>query len=528
MQRGVATFDIDTFAMLMATHGPDAADEVLTRFGEILTALETPGAFAHWREDTFVWIVDCADAAAALDATVAAVRDALREPFLVQSERIWLTTSVGLSTTALVRGGDLLAAASDAMEVAKRAGGSNCTYYEESMESGASSGFRLANELHHAIDHDELRLHYQPIMDLATNEVTGVEALVRWERPGLGLLTPAHFIDAAERTGQIVPLGNWVIAQACENAPSLGHHSHGPRTMSINVSARQLADPGLIATLRGAITSGGLAPFTIVIEVTESVLLDDLSGTAASLEAIKALEVGLDLDDFGTGYSSLQYLKNLPIDRIKVDRSFVAGLGTDATDTAIIASTIALAHSLGLRAIAEGVETDEQLTLLRGMGCDFAQGYLISRPTDLESLTAWLGAYVPIAPVPPAGVETLAASFEATDAAQEREAQADTRELNANSRETRADERDRAADVRDETATRREANDGGRVDAATRSTRRSAERARGRAHSARALEARGRAEATRGRNYASTLRADEASRPHVAPIVADDDAAHGP
>ncbi len=449
LERGVAMFDIDSFPMVVATYGPDAAEGVLTRFGGLLKSLDTPGVFAHWQADTFVWTVDTDDPVAALDRCVASLGKALEEPLQVGEDRGWLTLKIGLATSGLAVGGDLLAAARDALRVAKQEGSPSAVYYDKSMEASATSSFRLASDLHHAIDHDELRLHYQPIMDFATNEIVGVEALVRWERPGVGLLAPGEFIDTAERTGQIVPLGNWVIRTACNNATRLGKHSGGPRTMSINVSAGQLRDLNLITTLREAMVEGNCAPSTIVIEVTESVLLHDLKTVAASLEAIKALAVGLDLDDFGTGYSSLQYVRNLPIDRLKVDQSFVAGLGVNGADTAIVASTIALAHALGLRSIAEGVETAEQLALLREMGCDFAQGYLLSRPADMESFTTWLDAYVP-ADVYPTAHGT------AEDLAQKRGQAADSRDTQADTRDARADSRDTKANTRDTTATTRD------------------------------------------------------------------------
>jgi len=552
MARGIAVFDIDAFAMMTATNGPNTADAVLVKFGELLRSLDIPGAFAHRRADSFVWIVDAADPVASLNRCVSELTEALEHPFQVGEDRGWLTLSIGLATTTLVAGGELLAAANDALQTAKAMGGSTALYYDQSMESSATSSFTLASGLHDAIENEELLLHYQPIMDFATNEIVGVEALVRWERPGVGLLAPAAFIDAAERTGQIVPLGNWVVRTACHNALRLGSHSGGPRTMSINVSASQLRDPSLITTLREAMIEGQCAPSTIVIEVTETVLLHDLTAIAASLAAIKALDVGLDLDDFGTGYSSLQYLRNLPIDRLKVDQSFVAGLGVNAADTAIVASTIALAHALGLRTIAEGVETSKQLTLLREMGCDFAQGYLLSRPADMESFTAWLDAYVPAEVRPAEGSPATTASLKvggshdrrdknanSRDAeansrdltaatrdaeANARDATAATRDAEANARDAAADEREKVADLRDAVADEREHaedererdgvgsgtdTDGG----VTKSVRRNAEQGRDRAKAARKVVARDRKGASTGRDETSSEHEDDATCP---------------
>ena len=461
LERGVAVFNIDAFALLISTYGPDAADAVQARLGELLKSLDTPGTFGHWRAETFVWFVDTADPVAALDQCVASLAEALTEPIAIGDDRGWLTLSFGLATTAAVTDGDLLAAARDALQVAKLAGGSAAVYFDASMATSAASSFKLASELHYAIDHDELRLHYQPIMDFATNEITGVEALVRWERPGVGLLAPARFLDVAERTGQMVSLGDWVIRTACHNALRLGNHTGGPRTMSVNVSASQLQDPSLIVTLIEAMAEGKCAPSTIVIEVTESVLLHDLQAVAVSLEAIKALNIGLDLDDFGTGYSSLQYLRNLPIDRLKVDQGFVAGLGVSGADTAIVASTIALAHALGLRSIAEGVETIQQLTLLRELGCDFAQGYLISRPTDMEAFSAWLDAYIPEEVFPQTHPTDGRRATTREEAAERRDKRADRRDEKADRRDLKSSTRETKANARDTTATTRdsEAND---------------------------------------------------------------------
>lgn len=513
IQRGVAVFDIDVFSMVNASHGPDAADDLVIEFAELLRTLDIPGTFAHWRADVFVLIVDSIDPVGDLNECISSVTAAIEAPFAINGDDAWLTLSVGLATTSHVADGDLLGAAKDALQWARQNGGSDAVYYDESMAASALSEFRLVNDLRYAIGHDQLRLHYQPILDFATNEISGVEALVRWERPGFGLLAPDAFIEVAERTGQIVPLGNWVVRQACNNASRLGNHSGGLRTMSINVSARQLRDPGLIDTLREAMVEGDCGPSSIVVEVTESVLLHDLHLVADVLEAIKALGVGVDLDDFGTGYSSLQYLRDLPIDRLKVDQVFVAGLGSNSADTAIVASTIALAHALGLQTLAEGVETEEQFALLRELDCDFAQGYLFSRPVDIDTLSTWLDAYLP-AMVSPTASESVAAVWqERTDVADRREATADAREVTANEREVAADLRDATLGQREITEDNRERANGrsgkprsGRDPGAAQ---RAAKRERSRAATKRAVESSGRAQAGESRADASAERAGE-------------------
>jgi EAL domain-containing protein (putative c-di-GMP-specific phosphodiesterase class I) len=261
----------------------------------------------------------------------------------------------------------------------------------------------------------------------------------------VGLLSPVSFIDVAERTGQIVLLGRWVARNACRASARLAATASRAHAVSVNVSARQLSDPDLVPMLRQAVQDSGCAPSTIIVEVTETVLMHDLDAASATLDEIKALGIGLDLDDFGTGYSSLLYLKHFPVDRIKIDRSFVSGLGISIGDTAIVASTIALAHSLGVRAVAEGVETTGQLELLRGMGCDYAQGYLFSRPLDFEALCTWLEAYVPVTP----------ARF-ATDASPTGEALVPSRHAAADRRDVRAADRDEIADLRDDAGDERD------------------------------------------------------------------------
>jgi PAS domain S-box-containing protein len=247
----------------------------------------------------------------------------------------------------------------------------------------------VAEDLRVGLTVGQLRLHFQPIIELTNHALWGVEALVRWDRPGIGLVPPADFIELAERTGQILELGSWVMREACLVAADLATRNRVPFRVSINLSARQLGDRGVLDMMRSALASSGCPPGLIEIEVTETALMQDLALARDVLHAIKAMGLGLALDDFGTGYSSLVYLKHFPVDLIKIDRSFISGLGVDPDDTAIVTSTIALAHSLGIRCVAEGVETEEQLDLLREMQCDYGQGYLISRPLTTAALQSW-------------------------------------------------------------------------------------------------------------------------------------------
>jgi EAL domain-containing protein (putative c-di-GMP-specific phosphodiesterase class I) len=242
--------------------------------------------------------------------------------------------------------------------------------------------------LHRAIDRQELEVFFQPQMDVQSGRVLGFEALMRWRHPELGLVSPARFIPLAEDNGQIVPMGAWILRQACTTA------AHWPQSLqlrvAVNLSARQFADPGLFAHVREALEKSGLPAPQLELEITEGTVMQDLQRTLDLLRRFKNMGVKLAIDDFGTGYSSLAYLKRFPLDVLKIDQSFVRQLCSDREDQAIANAVIQLAHSLGLRVIAEGVETAEQEALLRVMGCDDVQGYLYGKPMTLEDTREWL------------------------------------------------------------------------------------------------------------------------------------------
>ncbi|MCU1623005.1 MAG: hypothetical protein JWL79_1850, partial [Frankiales bacterium] len=470
-QRAVAVLDIDAFALVNQDYGPDAGDELLREFGRRLQRVRERVAVGRWQADEFVCVVDDEDAGSLLAAMIERVAAVATQPFELPPDQIRLSLSAGLATSTRADPATLFSAASAAMAEAKRRGRDCAVWFASGMTlTGGGSGLRLANDLQRGLAQDELILHYQPIIDLATNDVIGVEALMRWQRPGVGLLAPGAFIELAERTGQIVALGEWVIRRACQTAADFARERLAPLRVSINVSARQLSDPGLVDILVNALHETGCAASDIVLEVTESGLLRDIGAATVVLEAIASLGVELDLDDFGTGYSSLLYLKHFPVTRIKIDRSFVAGLGTDVADTAIVASTIALAHSIGLTAIAEGVETPDQLTTLRQLGCDFAQGFLLSHPLPEEELKVWLQQQMPsrllarsssasLPEVDPAGVDAgpTAPGAAARDAAADRRDKAgDRRDIAGEHRDDAGDLRDRAGDRRDDVADERD------------------------------------------------------------------------
>ncbi len=467
--RGVAVLEIDALGMIGEVYGPGAGAAVLRELARRLDVVTGEAHLARWRPDVFVWVQDATDPVAVLDELSRAVIAGLREPFEVDGHHLRLAARMGLAASASTPATDLLAAATSALRAAKRPGRDDVVWYSDAMDLEHPSVTQLSAALGHGIAHDELRLHYQPLMDLTEDCVAGVEALVRWERPGVGLLSPASFIDVAERNGQIVALGAWVARAACEAAVHLNTPDLPPLGVSVNVSARQLADPGLIDMLAQVLRDTGCPPSALTIEITETALMVDLEDAVVTLATIKDMGIGLDLDDFGTGYSSLVYLKHFPVDRIKIDRSFVAGLGTNSADTTIVASTIALAHAVGIRAVAEGVETLGQLALLQQMGCDYIQGYLLSRPLDADSLADWLTtgdarAHALAGQVPSQGAAAARPSADGPSAgrgaqspADRRRRTADHRDVVANRRDATADHRDDVADARDDTADHRDA-----------------------------------------------------------------------
>jgi EAL domain-containing protein (putative c-di-GMP-specific phosphodiesterase class I) len=279
---------------------------------------------------------------------------------------------------------DLLRNADTAMYRAKDTGRNRFEIFDEAMQAWAAARLDYESALRRAIERNELRVHYQPIVDLQTGTIVAAEALVRWDRGELGLVAPGEFIALAEETGLIVPIGAWVLERACQDCAAWQSIAPGV-TVSVNLSPRQLAAPDLMSTVREAIERAGLDPMLVRLEITESVLMDDAPRNLDTLHALTDSGVRLALDDFGTGYSSLTYLRRFPIDTLKIDQSFVRSLG-DAGDTTIVRAIVDLAHALGLTVVAEGIDTETKLSALQAMGCEIGQGYLFARPEPIEAL----------------------------------------------------------------------------------------------------------------------------------------------
>jgi EAL domain-containing protein (putative c-di-GMP-specific phosphodiesterase class I) len=279
----------------------------------------------------------------------------------------------------------LLRDADAAMYLAKDRGRARFEVFDEAMRDESTERLLLENALRRAPERGELRALYQPIVRLADGAMVAAEALVRWDHPERGLLEASQFVPLAEETGSIIPVGGWVLVEACRQAASWSGNCIAP-AVSVNLSARQLSRPDLVDAVDRALRDSGLNPDRLWLEITESVLMEDADTAVAALERLRALGVHLCVDDFGTGYSSLAYLRRFPVDALKVDRSFVSGLGEDPEDSAIVEAVVSMAHSLHLSVVAEGVETDEQLARLRDLGCELAQGFYFAAPVPASAL----------------------------------------------------------------------------------------------------------------------------------------------
>ena len=389
--------DVDHFKVVNDSLGHGAGDRLLVALAQRLRDALRPGdTVARFGGDEFVIL--CEDLASEHDAIVIAERanGTVHEPLTVESTEVFSSLSIGIAFANPGTAPETMIRDADAaMYLAKEHGRARYEIYDERMRTTLVERLDIETALRRALTRHELRVFYQPTISLVTGRVVGVEALLRWEHPERGLLVPSEFIDVAEETGLIVPIGAWVVEQACRQAQrwQVASPEADRLFVSVNLSARQLDTAALAENVAEIIRRTGLAPGLLGLEITESVVMRDPEASTTALRALKDLGVRLAVDDFGTGYSSLAYLRRFPVELLKVDRAFVDGLGDsgDAEDRAIVAAVVSLAHTLGMQAIAEGVETAEQLADLRALGCDMAQGYFVSKPVaapDVDDLLA--------------------------------------------------------------------------------------------------------------------------------------------
>ncbi|MBW8897259.1 MAG: EAL domain-containing protein [Massilia sp.] len=384
----VLVFDLHEFRKINSGYGYGGGDDVLRECVVRLSGqLEGGDMLARQGGNEFI-VVHKQSGEDAATALAARLLDAMREPFLVGGQRVFLSASVGI---ALLPEGccgahELLQMAQVAMAGARAEGPARYRFHTDAMAAAIRERVDLEALLRHAIERNQFALQYQPRVDLASGAVLGVEALVRWRHPVLGLVPPARFIPLAEETGLIDDIDMWVLDEACARAAAWRAQGLPPLRVSVNLSARQFQQAGLAQRIQAALARSSLPPACLEIEITESTVMRDTGEAASVLRSLKALGVALSIDDFGTGYSSLSYLKRFPIDVLKIDRSFVSDVTADPNDAAITRAIIALAHTLNLEAVAEGVETAEQVAFLRENGCDEIQGYYFSPPVWPEQI----------------------------------------------------------------------------------------------------------------------------------------------
>jgi diguanylate cyclase (GGDEF)-like protein/PAS domain S-box-containing protein len=399
--------DLDRFKIVNDSLGHAAGDELLVEVAHRLTEAVLPGdTVARLGGDEFVVLCVLPDARAGLGDLPAELLDAVAEPIRLPEGEVTITASLGVViANPATAPDDLLADADAAMYLAKKRGRARFEVFDPELHR--RSGGRLTTEhaLRRALERHELRLVFQPAFDVETRRIVGVEALVRWKHPERGLVDPAEFVPLAEETGLILPLGAWVLGEACAVAGRWRRAPGHERRIWVNLAASQVADPDFFGTVRRILDRTGLSPDQLGLELTETTLMHEAEPAIALLESLHDLGVALALDDFGTGYSSLAYLHRFPVDVLKVDRSFVMNLRRDPRTSTIVKGVTAMAHALGMVVVAEGVEASDQLATLRALGCDVAQGNFLAPPLRPEALDDLLTTIEPDV-VPPDAAAT--------------------------------------------------------------------------------------------------------------------------
>jgi len=407
----VLLLDLDGFKLVNDSFGHSTGDqlliEVASRLRNIAGACgySDPSSVARIGGDEFVVLIEKAENPDQVSATAQAILMSLTRPMYLKGVQVSVAASVGM---ALTRDGnctpeDLLRDADLAMYRAKELGKNRCERFEPELRERVNARLTAAIDLRHAVERGELLALYQPKVELATRKIVGFEALLRWRHPQQGLVGPGVFIPIAEETGLIISIGDWILQEACRQLKiwQAKFPSEPPISMNVNLSVKQLSDPLLLSRVKKVLDETGIAAETLKLELTESALIPEIDAAAGVLSELRALHVGLKLDDFGTGYSSLSYLRNLHFDSLKIDRSFVSKLGSDEDTHAIVGTIVNLAHTLHMNVVAEGIETEQQLTELVELGCDSGQGYYFAKPLDtdaaeklLETAAAPIGALV--------------------------------------------------------------------------------------------------------------------------------------
>ena len=394
----VLFMDLDAFKRINDTLGHDVGDHLLkavserlretTRPGDLVSRTEAATNLARLGGDEFTILIPDLERVENALNVAHRVKEAMRRPFLLDAHEIFVTASIGISLYP-EDGEDcnsLLKYADTAMYHAKNCGKNNAKLYSSSLTMQIMSHVKLEVGLRKALQNDELYLLYQPQIDVRSSRIVGFEALVRWRHPERGMISPTEFIPLAEETGLIVPIGEWVLRTACQQAMTWQLPGKLPVRVAVNLSAKQFKDENLTQSVLSALHDSGLAAELLELELTEGTLMDDARATMVTLEQLRGIGVYLSIDDFGTGYSSMNYLKRFDVRALKIDKSFISGLPLDSENAAITRAIIAMAHGLKMAVVAEGVETDAQLVLLEQYGCDMVQGYYLGHPSAPDTI----------------------------------------------------------------------------------------------------------------------------------------------
>jgi diguanylate cyclase (GGDEF)-like protein/PAS domain S-box-containing protein len=380
--------DLDRFKPVNDLLGHSAGDQVLNEVSRRLAECVRSGDLvARIGGDEFVLIVTDVSSQDEVEALCRRLINSIEQPIVVDEQNVFVSASIGIAMAPVDanQATELLRYADIALYEAKAGGRNTWRFYAGDMNARIIERRRLESDLRYAIEHGELRLHYQPRFRLSDGQMVGAEALVRWQHPERGLISPDTFIPIAEETGLIVPLSDWVLKAACHAASGWPNNVF----VSVNLSSTEFQRGKLVERIQHALSESGLDPERLELELTESVMLEDAAGALEIMRTLKSLGVRLSMDDFGTGYSSLSYLHSFPFDGLKIDRSFVNRLGENESDKSIIQAVVGLGRALSLTVTAEGIETAEQLKLLEAVCCDEGQGYLLSRPMEIEKFNAW-------------------------------------------------------------------------------------------------------------------------------------------
>jgi len=389
----VMFLDLDRFKVINDTLGHDMGDLVLKEVAARLLSLVRDGdTVARLGGDEFAIILVDIATSDDIPNLAQTILGALETPLEIKGQEFFVTTSIGISchpgdgddARLLVTNADI------AMYHAKEQGRNNYQFHSSSMDAKAVERLLLETRLRHALEREEFQLHYQPKVDLGTGQLNGMEALVRWQPPGEEMISPMHFIPLLEDTGMIVPVGEWILYTACAQTKAWHEAGFTKLRVSVNLSARQFKQQGLVEMVIRVLEKTGLDPQHLELEITESILMEHKDRTADALSRFNDLEIHITIDDFGTGYSSLGYLKRFPIKTLKIDRSFIQDIPDDADNVALTQAIIAMAQSLKINVVAEGVETNEQLVFLMNLQCNEIQGFYFSRPLTVDAFTQLL------------------------------------------------------------------------------------------------------------------------------------------